>query len=312
MKILLFVCGILSLSIVRGNEPIERVVETQSGKVAVWDSQGEGPVALLIHGNSACKEVFQKQFAAIGDRFRLIAMDLPGHGQSENAQDPEKAYSIVGFADVAVEVLEKMGIKEASVIGWSLGGHVAIQMLATWPGVQGVLITGTPPIPVTPEGFSKGFLPSPCLQLMGQEHLSEEEAKMFVTHGGIAPEEAPFLLNATMRADGMARQCLIGSMFQGVGGDQKAIVETTNKPVAVVCGIRDAGINNAYIQNEIAFHSLFKSKIYVLDGGHAAFWDVPDEFNAIVTEFLETLNCEKRETFFLPLPEGEEVEVYVR
>lgn len=271
--------------------PVEYTIQMQYGKVSVLDSQGTGPAALLIHGNSACKEVFKKQFAThLGREYRLIAIDLPGHGKSENALDPERTYSLPGYADVAIEILEKINIEKASVVGWSLGGHIAIDMLKRWTGIQGILITGTPPIPLTAEGFSKGFRPFPCLHLMSQEKFTAEEAEIFVAQGGIDTKEAPFLLEAALKTDGMARACLIASMQKGVGGNQKEIVETSNKPVAVVGGQDDTGINNDYIQNGVVFKNLWENKVHLLEGGHGVFWGNSERFNEILERFLKDMN----------------------
>ena len=64
----------------------------------------------MIHGNSSCKEVFRNQLeGGIGSAFRCIAMDLPGHGRSDDARDPEKTYSMPGYADTAIELMETLG-----------------------------------------------------------------------------------------------------------------------------------------------------------------------------------------------------------
>ena len=95
---------------------------TSHGSLAVEESsQGDIPV-LLIHGNSSCRGVFRHQLQGrLAQNHRLIAFDLPGHGQSSNAPDPTQSYTRPGLADAAVELLEKLGVTEAIVFGWSLG-----------------------------------------------------------------------------------------------------------------------------------------------------------------------------------------------
>lgn len=266
-------------------------VATNYGQISICDSKNDGPVALLIHGNSACKEIFEKQFQDPASRkFRLIAMDLPGHGKSENARDPVGTYSLPGYADVAIAVLKNLGIQKASIVGWSLGGHVAIDMLKKWDGVQGILITGTPPIPMTGEGFKQGFLPFPCIHLMSQEKFSREEANTFVSQGGIDTTKASYMIDAALRTDGKARANLIASMQKGVGGNQKEIVEASDKPVAIIAGQADAGINNEYIEKEISKKTLWQKKVHVIDGGHGVFWDNAQKFNQVMFNFLEDIN----------------------
>ena len=118
---------------------------TAHGDLAYLDSGGEGPAVLFIHGNSSCKDIFARQLdSEIGRGYRCLALDLPGHGESSNAPEPEKTYSIHGFADAAMAFLETQKIERAVLVGWSLGGHAALEMMARWPGTVAAWITGTP------------------------------------------------------------------------------------------------------------------------------------------------------------------------
>jgi pimeloyl-ACP methyl ester carboxylesterase len=121
-------------------------VATDHARIAVSDTRGDGAPVLLVHGNSACKEIFERQFdSPLARRFRLIAFDLPGHGASSDARDPERTYCMPGYADVAIELLTQLGVARFAVFGWSLGGHIGIEMLARDVDIVGLAITGTPP-----------------------------------------------------------------------------------------------------------------------------------------------------------------------
>ena len=111
------------------------MIATSHGVLAVEESgQGDIPV-LLIHGNSFCRSVFRNQMQGqIAKNHRFIAFDLPGHGESSNATDPSRSYTRSGLADAAVELLDKLGVTEAIVFGWSLGGHIGIEMIPRFLG----------------------------------------------------------------------------------------------------------------------------------------------------------------------------------
>lgn len=77
-------------------------IETSHGSIAYTQTSTEGPAILLIHGNSSCKEVFCKQYAAPElAEFRLVAFDLPGHGASDDAVDPARNYTLGGYAEMS-------------------------------------------------------------------------------------------------------------------------------------------------------------------------------------------------------------------
>src|SRR3546814_19410795 len=88
-------------------------IPTSHAEIAVQDSGGKGPVVLLIHGNSASSEIFCRQFASpLVQDYRLLALDLPGHGASTDAVDPQGSYTVPGYAQMAVEEIGRASCRE--------------------------------------------------------------------------------------------------------------------------------------------------------------------------------------------------------
>lgn len=267
-------------------------VPTSQGEIFVWDSQSSGRPVFFIHGNSACKEAFSKQFESdLAQKYRFIAIDLPGHGKSDKASDPESTYNFPGYAGVAIEVIQKLGLDKPVVVGWSLGGHIGLSMLQKSQKLAGLLITGTPPINVSAEGFQEGFLPLPLFKdLFNKIEFSREEAAEFMSVGGIDVEKHPFIVEAALKSDGRARYYLADSMAKGVGGNQKELVEADSTPLCIVQGQDEKGINNNYIVEKVHYKNLFGGKVHLVkDSGHAVFWEQPERFNAILDTFLEAV-----------------------
>jgi pimeloyl-ACP methyl ester carboxylesterase len=86
----------------------QHTIVTLHGSLTVEESgQGSIPV-LLIHGNSSCRGVFRHQLQGrLAENHRLIAFDLPGHGQSSNAPDPTQSYTRPGFLPRAVRDIKR-------------------------------------------------------------------------------------------------------------------------------------------------------------------------------------------------------------
>lgn len=264
------------------------VVPTSHASIAVSESGGSGPVVVLIHGNSACKEVFRHQIhGEIGARWRTVAFDLPGHGRSSDARSPWRSYTMPGYADMAAELLDILGITRFAVLGWSLGGHIGLELFTRHPGMTGLLATGTPPVALTPEALGQGFIFSEHMHLAGQAALTDAEAHAFA-HDGYGPNAPfePFMLDSVRRTDGRARERMLSAALSGWGTDQLRLVETLDRPLAIVSGGAEPFVNNDYLQR-IRYARLWDGKVHILPGlGHAPFWEAPGQFNPILTRFL--------------------------
>src|SRR5271169_5382695 len=184
-------------------------IDAPNGAIAVHESGGQGPVVVLIHGNSSSSHAFSRQLdGPLGERFRLISVDLPGHGASDDAKDPS-AYSLPGHARAVRAVLDALGIEAAHFVGWSLGGHVALEMAPDLREPRGFVIFGTPPL-TAGEAMSEAFLPNPAMKFPFQESIDDVEASAYVTaffRPGFA-DIPPFFLENVLRTDGRARSNL--------------------------------------------------------------------------------------------------------
>jgi Alpha/beta hydrolase family len=74
-----------------------------------------------------------------------VTLDLPGHGHSARATDHAR-YSLPGYAAVLTAFAESLDPADAVVIGWSLGGHIALEAAPAMPAAAGFVIFGTPPV----------------------------------------------------------------------------------------------------------------------------------------------------------------------
>lgn len=274
----------------------QRIIATSHGSLAVEETgSGDLPV-LLIHGNSFCRGVFRNQMQGqIAKKHRFIAFDLPGHGQSSNAADPNLSYTLPGLADAAIELLDELGIAEAIVFGWSLGGHIGIEMIPRFPGMRGLMICGAPP--VSHNQMSQGFNASPHLGVAGKQELSEAEINAFV-EGIIGKSAQPFLKDAVTRADGRFRKRLFESARAGEGVNQRLIVESNPVPLAVVNGGADRLVNLDYF-NTVAYANLWEGRCHRLSRlGHAPFWEAQEAFTPVLERFLRDVETGRATSFY--------------
>ena len=272
-------------------------IPTTHGDLYVSDTGNtRGPCILLIHGNSFSSKIFRHQLTSpnLTSRYRLVALDLPGHGQSSNAPDPNKSYTQPSYAGAAIEVLQHLGISEAVVLGWSLGGHIAIEMMPRFPGLRGIMIVGTPPVDhgEVLDGFSlansSGEDPLKTAY-PARSDLSEAEMAEYARICADPPFE-DWMEETVKRTDQKTREIMFTAFVRSEDVTQRTIVETDKRVrVAVVNGKSEPWINLNWIRN-INFAKLWRNECIEMEGLlHAPFWAKPDAFEPLLLEFMESL-----------------------
>ncbi|MGZ5356162.1 MAG: alpha/beta fold hydrolase [Solirubrobacterales bacterium] len=100
-------------------------VRTRVCRISTLEA-GDGDPVICVHGLGATKASFLPTVAALADHYRVIAMDLPGFGDSEKPLGA--AYDAPYFAHAVAALLDELEIERAHLIGNSMGGRVAIEM----------------------------------------------------------------------------------------------------------------------------------------------------------------------------------------
>ena len=111
------------------------------GERVVYVDEGSGEVLLLLHGMAGSSQTWRSVIKPLSRRFRVIAPDLPGHGESTK---PRSDYSLGAFAVLLRDLLDELGVTRATIIGHSLGGGVAMQFLYQHPDyAQRLILIGS-------------------------------------------------------------------------------------------------------------------------------------------------------------------------
>ncbi len=167
MRILLWIVGIIAVLIAAAflflgdpemprdelvakyGGPPSQFIDLPSGAKAHYRDQGNsgGSVLVLLHGSNASLHTWEPWVKILGDEFRVVTVDLPGHGLTiARADDDYTTASMAAFVD---EFTTAMGIERFAVAGNSMGGAVAGRVAMQYPGrvTQLVLIDSGGVIP---------------------------------------------------------------------------------------------------------------------------------------------------------------------
>jgi pimeloyl-ACP methyl ester carboxylesterase len=108
----------------------KQYLDLHGDRVAYEDSGDGDDVLLLIHGMAGSSHTWRNVIPALSKRYRVIAPDLLGHGESAK---PRSDYSLGAFAVLLRDLLDELGISRCTVVGQSLGGGVAMQFVYQHP-----------------------------------------------------------------------------------------------------------------------------------------------------------------------------------
>lgn len=255
--------------------------------ITVHESQGSGPSAILIHGNSSNGMTFKEQLdGPLGQQFKLVAFDLPGHGTSSRAAVPGEVYHMPGYAKTLAGVAEQLGMPDAVLVGWSLGGHIALEAAKLLPRSRGILICGTPPIGIPP-AMDQAFLPNPAMGAAFADQLTDEQIAAFgeaCLAPGLEPDADFF--EAFGQTHGLARLTMGASVGTVNYEDELKIVANLDKPLAILQGEHEQLVNLDYL-NKLDAPTLWRGTVQVIPGaGHSPQIETPAAFDALVESFL--------------------------
>ncbi len=125
-----------------------RFVELEPGLNVHYRDEGksDGPAVILVHGSNASLHTWEPWVARLGKDYRIVSLDLPGHGLTGSY--PGGVYDYPVFVDVVNKLMTKLGVSKAVIGGNSMGGGVAWMFALAHPEkTQGVLLVDAAGVP---------------------------------------------------------------------------------------------------------------------------------------------------------------------
>jgi len=127
----------LATACASGHEPSGRYVQLRGIRLYVAQ-YGRGPALLLLHGGTGNGDQFQKQLTAFSPHYRCIVPDMCAQGRTSDRPGP---LSYHAMAEDAVALLDRLHVRRASIMGWSDGGIVGLDIAIQHPDRVDHLVT---------------------------------------------------------------------------------------------------------------------------------------------------------------------------
>jgi pimeloyl-ACP methyl ester carboxylesterase len=247
-----------------------------------YDVEGAGDPLLMIQGLGYGRRGWGPAPAMLARRYRVVTFDNRGFGDSEAPPGP---YATPQLARDALAVIDAAEIERANVIGISLGGMVAQELVLAEPErVRKLVLCST-----TPGGSKSVPMPQQTVALMGrQAELEPEEALRLFVVNALSPDPPAELVEEIVAyrtvnpPDPAGWWALAGA---GAGHDAMARLGEVRVPTLVLHGTADNVVDagNAPLLAE----GIPGARLELLEGaGHLLPWERPAEFSALVEEFL--------------------------
>jgi len=113
-----------------------------NGVKLYYEIRGSGEPLILLHGGVVGITMFGPNLEALAEKRQVIAVELQGHGHTA---DIDRPLSYEAMADDIAALMKSLGIKQADVMGYSLGGGVALQTAIRHPGLVSKLVVVSAP-----------------------------------------------------------------------------------------------------------------------------------------------------------------------
>ena len=273
----------------------EATVVTDDGAELHVVEWGDGPPIVLVHGLSLDHRSWNHQYADLADRFRLVGVDLRGHGRSTLGSE---AIGPHRFAADLAAVFEQLDLRGAVLVGHSLGGTVVGQLCADRPDlvrerVAGLVFVGTFASAIAGEGrFRERF--SPTMIRLAARFQTDTEPRGKASTGALAyamarspfgphpePEQVRFTLDL---GSGCAPSVMSAATVANIDYDVREALREVDRPALVVRGAHDtlATVRSA-AQLEAALGDV---EVVVVEGcGHLPMLEDRDGFDELLAGF---------------------------
>jgi pimeloyl-ACP methyl ester carboxylesterase len=268
---------------------LQKDIEINGIKLSYKDNDVKGDPIVFLHRSSLCSDSFKNQFAAKEfQKYRLLAPDMPGHGNSKTAAEPDIYYRLEALTQIIVNWIEKINIKNVLFVGHSTGAHI---LMSAWPQIsdraKGLIIFGAPPFSKDKE-IEDSHYGHPSYALTYKDKLSNEEieslAKLFVKKD--APVDT-VIIDSIKKSDPAMRPILSQSIAELSKLDTESEnIKELSQPIAILQGRYDMILKRTYF-DRLEIPRLWRKKVQLIDNaGHCPHLENPEQFNQMVQQFI--------------------------
>lgn len=261
---------------------------TVNGVRLFYEDLGEGPAIILLHGYTGSHKDWAAQIPVLAEKYRVIAMDHRGHGKSA-APSSASDYSVKIMAEDARGLLRHLGIDRSCIVGHSMGGFMAFELVLEYPDMVSALAlvdTSSGEFERAPgyaelrtqldelartEGMEAAFEHNAAHNPMTREHFEKHPERREISKQKMLETSVDgyvYVANSFSRWESLTPR-----------------LAEIKVPTLIVVGDEDAPFIKP---SRIMKDSIANSKLaFIAGSGHSPHEEVPDAFNDVLLSFLD-------------------------
>lgn len=243
---------------------------------------GQGPPLLLLHGLGSSRNDWLLQLPTFLPRFRVVAVDLRGHGGSPKPPGP---YRLDHFSADVAQLLRRLDAPPAHVLGISLGGAVALQLALDFPElVRSLVLVNTAARFVSASWQQRlmGARRVANAYFSGMDQVAEQVAARLFPR----PEQSALRRETVERIRHNDPAAYRATLWAIARFDVRARLGEIACPTLIVAGDEDTTVPLA--SKQLLAQRISHSRLEIIaHSGHATPVDQPEAFNRTVMQFLE-------------------------
>jgi pimeloyl-ACP methyl ester carboxylesterase len=264
-----------------------QLVATRVGKVAV-EISGDGPPLVLLHSVGHDHRDYDAILPTLAKAFRTVAVDWPGHGESEMWKSPSSA-SVGLTCDALEDVIAALDLGPTVLMGNSVGGTASLRFAARHPDrTRGLVLVdsgGISGLPATVRGM--------FCWVQGRELVRRATGMSFARSylKARGPEVMALLSRLAIARERPGFIAMDAAMWRSFGtreNDLTGLAPAIRCPALIVWGKHDP-VLRAGVDAKRMCDLLSHARYVEIDTGHVPFVEKPDAFLAAVLPFLESI-----------------------
>ena len=270
---------------------------TASGhQLAYMEANPEAHTSIFfLHGNSGSADIWREQLADPRlNKFRLIALDLPGHGESTHDHKPEEVYNVIAMSKlVSAAIRELVHHHSIIVVGLSLGTNLIGEMLGNFFAPAGIVI-------ISPTIVGENIAPSDLVMdgasatVLYDDHPDENLVNEYLEEVICRrdSELSRVILNDYHRVKPFFRSTLKASIPAKLYSDEVANLMSYSNPILCIVGGEDQ-ITSPTLMNRTKLN-FWNQKIFTVEkAGHLVCLDEPRVVADMIYKYSEEMIMKK-------------------